>query len=106
MFIHCNPLRKDSCILAPQALLYNTWLFPNWPSGRCDLSLGKKSKSGGAESGELGGACSNSKPKYLQVSWLSLADTLLLLKLLFCPFLEFHTPLTAILGLKFSEKRR
>ena len=46
-----------------------------------------------AESGELGGSSSNSKPKYLQVSCLSCADTLLLLELLFCPFFRIsYTP--------------
>ena len=53
-----------------------------------------------------GGSCSNSKPKYLQVSRLSFAGTLFLLGLLFCPFLEYHTPLTARLGLICREKRR
>ena len=82
------------------------WVVSNWRSGRCRLTWGYKLKSDGAESGELGGSCSNSKPKYLQMSCLSFVDTLLLLELLFCPFLEFHTPLTAILGLTCSEKRR
>ena len=105
MFVHHNPrIPQSQKIVAPSTTQHR--LFPTWRPGRCDLSSGNKLKLDGAESDELGGSCSNSNPKYLQVSCLSLADTVLLLELLFCPFLEFHTCLTAILGLTCSEKRR
>ena len=42
---------------------------------------------------------------YLQVSSLSFVGTLLLLELLFCPFLGFHTPLAAVRGLTCSGNR-
>ena len=77
--MHCNPLTEDCCTLA-QSIPLQHGLFPNWRPERCDLTLGK---SEGAESGELGRSCNNPKPKYLQVSSLSFADTLSLLDLLF-----------------------
>ena len=108
---------EDSCILVPPPPTLSTplqhRLFPNWQPGRCDLSLGNKLKSDSTESGEWGGggggggggvSCSNSKPKYLQVSYLSFADTLLLLEFLFSPILQFHTLLTGRLNLQRKKK--
>ena len=60
---HSNPLKEDGCTLPPFTLSLQHGLFPNWQPERCDLSLGNKEKSDRAESGELGGSCSNSKPK-------------------------------------------
>ena len=96
-------------MLAPRSPKHSSTIqlfFQKWQPGRCDLSLRNKYKSDGAECGQLGGSCSNSKPKYLQVTCLSFAGALVLLEALFCPILEFHTPLTARLGLICREKRR
>ena len=94
MFKHCSPHKEDGYTSPPPPHTHTSiplqqGLFPNWRPGRCESSLGNRYKSDEAESGELGGSCCNSKPKYLQVSCLSFADTLLLLELLFCPFLEY-----------------
>ena len=82
----------SSCVLALSPVTTNRLLGASlrWATGSDEKLTGKKK--------------SDSKPKYLQVSCIPFADTLLLIELLFCSFSEFHTPFTAILGLNCSEK--